>query len=168
MTPSKPSEAAKPTYNEDDYDCAGAPIVLTFEYGLVNDFLSDWCEMKAKLIMERFLQMNTLSGKLHGRIRKYYYSCTAHFSTIIVPNDKKRARKCPFYRLLRAFENYSNSSHDTLYWLYIVLSCLDIVVEFHSFYVILFFLKVFATKLQPLLFPRLFCHQTLCMLFSRR
>ena len=49
MTPSKPSEAAKPTYNEDDYDCAGAPIVLTFEYGLVNDFLSDWCEMKTKL-----------------------------------------------------------------------------------------------------------------------
>ena len=54
--------------------------------------------------------MNTLSGKLHGRMRKYYYSCTAHFSTIIVPNDKKQARKRPFYRLLRAFENYSNSS----------------------------------------------------------
>ena len=53
--------------------------------------------------------MNTLSGKLHGRMRKYYYSCTAHFSTIIVPNGKKQARKCPFYRLLRAFENYSNS-----------------------------------------------------------
>ena len=54
--------------------------------------------------------MNTLSGKSHGRMRKYYYSCTAHFSTIIVPNGKKQARKCPFYRLLRAFENYSNSS----------------------------------------------------------
>ena len=53
--------------------------------------------------------MNTLSGKSHGRMRKYYYSCTAHFSTIIVPNGKKQARKCPFYRLLRAFENYSNS-----------------------------------------------------------
>lgn len=101
--------------------------------------------------MERFLQMNTLSGKSHGRIRKAYclssavhhldfallhldggrspymnrnllsmeckhskptisYSCTAHFSTKIVPTSKKRARKCPFYRLLRAFENYSNSS----------------------------------------------------------
>ena len=48
--------------------------------------------------------MNTLSGKSHGRMRKYYYSCTAHFSTIIVPNGKKQARKCPFYRLLRAFE----------------------------------------------------------------
>ena len=54
--------------------------------------------------------MNTLSGKSHGRMRKYYYSYTAHFSTIIVPNGKKQARKCPFYRLLRAFENYSNSS----------------------------------------------------------
>ena len=32
-----------------------------------------------------------------------------HFSTKIVPQDKKQARKCPFYRLLRAFENYSNS-----------------------------------------------------------
>ncbi len=100
--------------------------------------------------MERFLQTNTLSGKLHGRMRKAYclssavhhldsallhldggrspymnrnllsmeckhskptisYSCTAHFSTILVPKPKKQARKCPFYRLLRAFENYSNS-----------------------------------------------------------
>ena len=45
----KPSETARPTYNEDDYDCAGAPVALTFEYGLVNDFLSEWCEMKTKL-----------------------------------------------------------------------------------------------------------------------
>ena len=49
MTPAKPSETARPTYNEDDYDCAGAPVALTFEYGLVNDFLSEWCEMKTKL-----------------------------------------------------------------------------------------------------------------------
>ena len=33
----------------EDYDCAGAPVALTFEYGLVNDFLSEWCEMKTKL-----------------------------------------------------------------------------------------------------------------------
>jgi len=39
-----------------------------------------------------------------------YYSCTAHFSTKIVPTDIKKARKRPFYRLLRAFENYSNST----------------------------------------------------------
>lgn len=38
-----------------------------------------------------------------------YYSCTAHFSTKIVPTDIKKARKRPFYRFLRAFENYSNS-----------------------------------------------------------
>ena len=38
MTPAKPSETARPTYNEDDYDYAGAPVALTFEYGLVNDF----------------------------------------------------------------------------------------------------------------------------------
>jgi len=48
MTPTKPSETAKPTYNEDDYDCAGASVVLTFEYGLVNVFLSEWCEMKTR------------------------------------------------------------------------------------------------------------------------
>ena len=64
--------------------------------------------------------MNTLSGKSHGRMRKYYYSCTAHFSTIIVPNGKKQARKCPFYRLLRAFENYSNSSLSSCYVVFFV------------------------------------------------
>ena len=48
MTPTKPSETAKPIYNEDDYDCTGASVVLTFEYGLVNIFLSEWCEMKTK------------------------------------------------------------------------------------------------------------------------
>ena len=49
MTPAKPSETARPTYNEDDYESAGSPVALTFEYGLVNDFLSEWCEMKTKL-----------------------------------------------------------------------------------------------------------------------
>ena len=49
MTPAKSSEAARPTYNEDDYDSAGSPVALTFEYGLVNDFLTEWCEMKTKL-----------------------------------------------------------------------------------------------------------------------
>ena len=33
-----------------------------------------------------------------------YYSCTAHFSTKIVPTDIKKARKRPFYKLLRAFD----------------------------------------------------------------
>ena len=48
MIPTKPSETAKPTYNGDDYDCAGTSVVLTFEYGLVKIFLSEWCEMKTK------------------------------------------------------------------------------------------------------------------------
>lgn len=49
MTPAKSSEATRPTYNEDDYESAGSPVALTFEYGLVNDFLTEWCEMKTKL-----------------------------------------------------------------------------------------------------------------------
>ena len=49
MTPAKSSETARPTYTENDYDCAGVSVALTFEYGLVNDFLSEWCEMKTKL-----------------------------------------------------------------------------------------------------------------------
>lgn len=28
---------------------AGAPVAVTFEYGLVNDFLLEWNEMKNKL-----------------------------------------------------------------------------------------------------------------------
>lgn len=46
----------------------------------------------------------TLTGIKNATIH-----CTAHFSTKIVPEGKMKARKCPFYRLLRAFENYSNS-----------------------------------------------------------
>lgn len=30
-------------------ESAGSPVALTFEYGLVNDFLSEWCEMKTRL-----------------------------------------------------------------------------------------------------------------------
>ena len=30
-------------------DETGVNVALTFEYGLVNDFLSEWCEMKTKL-----------------------------------------------------------------------------------------------------------------------
>ncbi len=66
-------------------------------------------------------------------------------STILQPDNSRIQYLCLFPAII----HYSISSHDTLYWLYIVLPCLDVVVEFHSFYVILFFLKVFATKLQP-------------------
>lgn len=34
---------------------------------------------------------------------------TIHAQLTLVSQGKKQARKCPFYRLLRAFENYSNS-----------------------------------------------------------
>jgi len=49
MTPAKLCESAKTPCIKDDYTSAGSPIALTFEYGLVNDFLSEWCEMKTKL-----------------------------------------------------------------------------------------------------------------------
>lgn len=49
MTPTKSSETDRSTYNEDNYDNTGSPVALTSEYGLVNDFLSEWCEMKTKL-----------------------------------------------------------------------------------------------------------------------
>ncbi len=49
MTPAKSSETAIPIYNEDDYNSADSPITLSFEYGWVNDFLTEWCEMKTKL-----------------------------------------------------------------------------------------------------------------------
>jgi len=67
------------------------------------------------------------------------------FATILQLDNLKILYLCPFPAII----HYSISSHDTLYWLYIVLYGLNIVVGFHSFYVILFFLKVFATKLQP-------------------
>ena len=56
-----------------------------------------------------YMNRNLLSVECKHSKPSVFYSCTAHFSTIIVPNGKKQARKCPFYRLLRAFENYSNS-----------------------------------------------------------
>ena len=79
--------------------------------------------------------------------------------TLCCQKQQKKSRNAPIFQGCETFFSFQLSkmgfyhiisSHDTLYWLYIVLSCLDIVVEFHSFYVILFFLKVFATKLQPL------------------
>lgn len=56
-----------------------------------------------------YMNRNLLSVECKHSKPTISYSCTAHFSTIIVPKGKKQARKCPFYRLLRAFENYSNS-----------------------------------------------------------
>lgn len=56
-----------------------------------------------------YMNRNLLSVECKHSKPTISYSCTAHFSTILVPKPKNQARKCPFYRLLRAFENYSNS-----------------------------------------------------------
>jgi hypothetical protein len=49
MTPAKAKAKPVMTYDDDSYDTAGAPVAITFDYGLVNDFLSEWNEMKTKL-----------------------------------------------------------------------------------------------------------------------
>lgn len=68
-----------------------------------------------------YMNRNLLSVECKHSKPSVFYSCTAHFSTIIVPNGKKQARKCPFYRLLRAFENYSNSTTTNQF-------CLEIII----------------------------------------
>lgn len=49
MTPVTKDDDVKLTYNDNEYMAAGAPVAVTFEYGLVNDFLLEWNEMKNKL-----------------------------------------------------------------------------------------------------------------------
>jgi transcriptional regulator with XRE-family HTH domain len=49
MTPTKVKATPIMTYDDDSYDTAGVPVAITFDYGLVNDFLSEWNEMKIKL-----------------------------------------------------------------------------------------------------------------------
>ena len=39
----------KLTYDGNEYMASSVPIAVTFEYGLVNDFLLEWNEMKNKL-----------------------------------------------------------------------------------------------------------------------
>lgn len=56
-----------------------------------------------------YMNKNLLSVECKHSKPSTFYSCTAHFSTKIVPEGKMKARKCPFHRLLRAFQNYSNS-----------------------------------------------------------
>ena len=49
MQPTSRRERPKTTYKEDDYSISGNPVAVTFEYGLVNDFLSDWYHKKMEL-----------------------------------------------------------------------------------------------------------------------
>ena len=74
-----------------------------------------------------YMNRNLLSMECKHSKPSIFYSCTAHFSTIIVPNGKKQARKCPFYRLLRAFENYSNSFSGLIFHVTLLLLCFKTV-----------------------------------------
>ena len=49
MQPTSRRERPRATYKADDYNIAGNPVAVTFEYGLVNDFLSDWYQKKTEL-----------------------------------------------------------------------------------------------------------------------
>ena len=49
MTPVTKDADVTLTYNDNEYIASGAPVAVTFEYGLVNDFLLEWNEMKQKL-----------------------------------------------------------------------------------------------------------------------
>ena len=54
MKPVQKDEDVKLTYNDNEYLSIGSPVAITFEYGLVNDFLQEWNtkkhELKDKLI----------------------------------------------------------------------------------------------------------------------
>ena len=49
MTPVTKDSDVKATYNDNEYMSAGSPVAVTFEYGLVNDFLLEWSEKKKEL-----------------------------------------------------------------------------------------------------------------------
>lgn len=49
MTPVTNSSKAKATFREDDYETTISPVAITFEYGLVNDFLLEWNTKKQEL-----------------------------------------------------------------------------------------------------------------------
>lgn len=48
-TPVYRNEDVTMTYNDDEHRSASAPVALTFDYGLVNDFLLDWSRKKKEL-----------------------------------------------------------------------------------------------------------------------
>lgn len=54
MEPVQKDEDVKMTYNDNEYLSIGSPVAITFEYGLVNEFLQEWNtkkhELKDKLI----------------------------------------------------------------------------------------------------------------------
>ena len=58
-----------------------------------------------------YMNRNLLSMECKHSKPSIFYSCAAHFSTILVPQGKKQARKCPFYWALRAFEMFRGTPH---------------------------------------------------------
>ena len=49
MTPVTNQADVKSTYNDNEVMSSSAPVALTFEYGLVNDFLLEWSNKKKEL-----------------------------------------------------------------------------------------------------------------------
>lgn len=49
MTPIIKGSIVQNTYDSNDYQTASAPVAVTFEYGLVNDFLLEWSKKKKEL-----------------------------------------------------------------------------------------------------------------------
>lgn len=49
MIAAKKQKETTMTYDKDSYDTAEPPVAITFDYGLVNEFLSEWNDMKTKL-----------------------------------------------------------------------------------------------------------------------
>lgn len=49
MKPVTKDADVKMTYNDNKYMASGVPVALTFEYGLVNDFLLEWNTKKKEL-----------------------------------------------------------------------------------------------------------------------
>lgn len=49
MTPAKKDTAEIITYVNNSYNTSETPVAITLNYGLVNDFLSEWNKMKLKL-----------------------------------------------------------------------------------------------------------------------
>ena len=49
MAPVSKTTKTKATFHEADYEIVGTPVAVTFEYGLVNDFLLEWNTKKKEL-----------------------------------------------------------------------------------------------------------------------
>ena len=49
LTPVNDDKDVKMTYNEPESSISGTPVAVTFNYGLVNDFLLEWNKKKIEL-----------------------------------------------------------------------------------------------------------------------